>query len=101
MKSGKTVARKLLALTMRTLPLMLTCAELDSFLVDYLDGTLAKPQSRKFRIHLRLCRDCRRYLEGYERSIALSQTAFNDPNGLPEDLPDELLKAILAAREDP
>ncbi len=87
---------------MRTLPLMLTCEELDSFVVDYLDGTLARRQRRKFRLHLRLCRDCRRYLEGYERSIALSQTAFNDPNGLPEDLPDELVTAILAARaEDP
>ncbi len=86
---------------MRTMPMMLTCGELESFMVDYLDGTLPKPQRRKFDLHLWLCRDCRRYLEAYKRAISLSQAAFSDSNEpLPEDVPEDLVKGILAALEE-
>ncbi len=101
MTSVRTVARKLRGLMMRTMPLMLTCQELEGFMVDYLDGTLPERQRRKFDLHLRLCRDCRRYLEAYEGGITLCQAAFAEPEGsLPEDVPEELVKAILAAREE-
>ena len=100
MKAGKTVFKKLSALAMRTLPLMVTCQELEGFMVDYLEGTLPKGQRRKFDRHLRLCPDCRRYLEGYKRTISLSQTACREPDApVPADVPEELVKAILAARE--
>ena len=101
MTSGSTVARKLRGLMMRTMPLMLTCQELEGFMVDYLDGTLPERQRRKFDLHLRLCRDCRRYIEAYKGSMTLCQAAFAEPEGsLPEDVPEELVKAILAAREE-
>ena len=86
---------------MRTMPLMLTCQELEDFMVDYLDGTLPERQRRKFDLHLRLCRDCRHYLEAYKGTITLCQAAFAEPDGsLPEDVPEALVKAILAAREE-
>lgn len=81
----------------RTIPLIITCRELDSFMVDYLEDTLSKQQRRKFNLHLYLCRDCRRYLEAYKRAITLSQAAFHDHD---ESIPQELLKAILAARDE-
>jgi anti-sigma factor RsiW len=99
-KSRKTVLRKLRALAMRTMPLMVTCQELEGFMVDYLEGTLPKGQRRKFDLHLRMCPDCWRYLEAYKHTIALSQTACRDPDApVPADVPEELVKAILAARE--
>ena len=100
MKAGKTVFKKLSALAMRTMPLMVTCQQLEGFMVDYLDGTLPRAQRRKFDLHLRLCPDCGRYLEAYKRTISLSQTACRDPDApVPADVPEELVKAILAARE--
>ncbi len=100
MTAGKTVFRKLRALIMRILPGMLTCRELEGFMVDYLEDTLPKGQRRKFDRHLRLCRDCRRYLEAYKRTITLSQAACQDPDApIPEDVPEELVQAILAARD--
>ena len=96
MKLGKAVWRKLRALMMRSMPLMVSCQELEGFMVDYLEGTLPKGQRRTFDWHLRLCRDCRRYLEAYKRAITLSQTAFRELN---EPIPEELVKAILASRD--
>ncbi len=96
MSSGKSVLRKLRALVMRTMPWMIPCQELEGFMVDYLDGALPEQQRRTFDWHLRLCRDCRRYLDAYRRAIALGQAACDAPD---EPLPDELVKAILAARD--
>ena len=68
MKAGKTVFKKLSALAMRTMPLMVTCQELEGFMVDYLEGTLPRAQRRKFDLHLRLCPDCGLLgdIEGYD-----------------------------------
>lgn len=97
MKAGKTVLRKLRALMLRTLPGMLTCRELEGFMVDYLEGALPQGQRRQFDLHLRVCRDCRRYLEAYQRTITLTRAAFPDPDA---PIPEELVKAILAARDE-
>ncbi len=51
---------------MRTVPLMLTCQELEGFMVDYIDGTLPERQRSKFDLLLLLCRDCRRYVDAYK-----------------------------------
>lgn len=83
------------------MPMMLTCRELEDFIADYVDGALPSEQRRKFEWHLRLCRDCRRYLEAYGRTIALSRTALCGPDeSVPEDVPDELVRAVLAARDE-
>ncbi len=92
--------KKLRALMMRTLPLMITCEELDGFIDDYLEDMLPARQRRIFDLHLRMCQDCRSYLDNYKKTITLSQAAFRQPQGpIPEDMPDELVKAIVAARD--
>lgn len=93
--------RKLRALSMRTMPLMITCRELESFIVDYLDDALPRRSRAVFELHIRLCRDCRSFLEAYRRTIDLSQAAMHEPAGAPiEQVPEDLVKAILAARAE-
>jgi len=78
---------------------MLTCEELESFLDDYLDGLLPAGARRRFEWHLRLCPDCRRYLEAYRRTVVLYRRAFEWEAALREETPEDLARAILAARE--
>ena len=92
-----TILRKLRALMMWTVPYMMTCRELDGFIVDYLENTL--PQRQRFDLHLRMCRDCRSYLESYRRAISLGKAAFDDPDEpVPDEVPEELVKAIFSVR---
>lgn len=91
--------RRLRGFMFHRLPLMMSCAELDGFVVDYLDGTLPPPQRRIFTLHLLLCRECRSYLERYRRAIALGRAVFQEPTApVPDDVPEDLVRAILAAR---
>ena len=87
----------------RHTPYMITCGELESFLVDFLDGTLPPATTRRFRLHLWLCADCRAYVRSYEATIALGQTAFDDPNDQPAgNVPEDLLRAVILSRgQDP
>ncbi len=82
--------------TMRKLPLMITCVQLDAFIVDYLEGTLPRRQRLIFEMHLLVCPECRAYLRAYRNAIALGQAALLDP--ALEDVPEELVQAIVAAR---
>lgn len=83
----------------RNVPLMITCGELEAFLVDYLDGTLPRGTRQRFRLHLNLCTDCRAYVRSYEATVALGKAAFAHPDDAPPDtVPDELVRAVLDAR---
>lgn len=82
------------------LPLMFTCAEFERFVLDYLDGSLSTKQRAVFKVHLFLCKDCQRYLAAYERSIAMGKAAFEDPDAsIPENVPEDLVQAILADKK--
>jgi anti-sigma factor RsiW len=76
-----------------------TCREFADFMADYLSGELPTDVRARFDDHLGVCSNCVRYLAGYRASIVLGKQAFSasdDP--LPGDVPDDLVKAILAAR---
>ena len=73
----------------------MTCRELVGFLDDYLEGVLPDGTRMTFDEHLAVCPNCVAYLNTYRRSVALAGSAFDPP---PADVPDELLRAILAAR---
>lgn len=75
-----------------------TCRELIEFLDDYVAGTLPSPQSAAFEEHLRLCPPCVNYLTGYKDAIRCAKAAFNCGKAEPAPIPDELVRAILAAR---
>ncbi len=49
---------------------------------------------------MRLCRECREYLAAYQRTIEIGREAFKSADEtLPEDVPEDLIKAILEARK--
>lgn len=92
--------RRLRALMMRTMPYMMTCRELDGFIVDYLEKTLPERQRKIFELHLRMCRDCRSYLDSYKSVISLGRAVFDEADEpVPHEVPEELVKAILSARK--
>jgi len=78
---------------------MITCGELVEFLDDYLDGQLSATQRAAFEAHLTLCPGCRDYLKTYRETSVLARAALRDQLDVPEQIPDELVSAILSARE--
>ena len=77
----------------------MTCRELVDFLGAYLDGEVADEVRRRFEEHLAACPECAAYLETYRETVKLAQDAFRDPDDpVPAEVPEDLVKAILAAR---
>ena len=75
----------------------LTCREIADFLADYLDGSLALAERHVFDKHLADCPECAAYLRSYTETIRLARQSRED-DALPAAVPDELVRAILAAR---
>lgn len=79
-------------------PLM-TCREFIDSLVDLLAEDLPEEQRAVFERHLAVCPSCVAYLETYRKAIELGKAAFADPEApIPNDVPEQLVQAILAAR---
>ena len=79
---------------------MITCREFEDFILRYLDGELSAQQKKVFERHMKLCRECRDYLEAYRRTVEIGQAVFAEPDeSVPDDVPEDLVKAILAARQ--
>ena len=77
----------------------MTCGEFADFMADYLSGELPPEVRSKFEYHLSVCSNCVKYLAGYKATTQLGRRAFDDENSaLPEDVPEELVKSILASR---
>ena len=82
-------------------PWGVTCQEFEEFIIDYFEDDLAPRARRIFEWHLRFCPECRAYLARYRRTIDLGRRAFVDPEDpVPENVPEDLVRAVLAARED-
>jgi anti-sigma factor RsiW len=78
---------------------MITCRELIDFLGQHLDGELSPGEQAEFDRHLAVCPACRSYLESYRETIRLGKAACSSPEDRPpDDIPEDLVKAILAAR---
>jgi anti-sigma factor RsiW len=71
-----------------------TCQEFAGFVIGYLEDELQDEQRRRFDAHLAECSDCERYLRAYRATVRAVAACAEDL----ADLPDDLLKAILAAR---
>ncbi len=81
---------------------MTTCRELVEFLLDYLEEELPQPQREEFERHLQACPPCIAYLETYKQTVQLGKTVCREPDGpVPDDVPEQLVQAILAARLKP
>lgn len=77
----------------------MNCRECAEFLADYLAGELAEEVRTTFERHLGRCPNCVTYLEQYKATVRAGQAAFaDDAAGEEPDFPEELVRAILAAR---
>lgn len=79
----------------------LTCPEFVAFLDDYVAGRLAPQVVAAFNRHLASCPSCAAYANTYRATIRLGREAFSDSSDVPDDVPEELIAAILAARLTP
>jgi anti-sigma factor RsiW len=78
----------------------MTCRDVIEFLADYLSEELPAAQRAEFDAHVAGCEACTAYIKSYERALVLGKAAFEEPDGeVPEEVPDELVEAILAARK--
>jgi anti-sigma factor RsiW len=77
----------------------MTCRELIDFLDRYVDGELPARMAAKFEEHLEVCAACVEYLRSYRETIRLAREAWNDEEIAIEDVPRQLIDAILAARD--
>jgi len=78
---------------------MITCRTFVGFLMDYMSGELPERQRDEFDEHLAACVACVAYMKTYGDTIKLGKAAFGDQDAaVPDDVPEDLVKAILAAR---
>jgi hypothetical protein len=93
------VGLRLRAWMMRYVPGQLTCMEFERFVHDYQEGSLSPRERRTFDLHMDLCPMCRVYFATYLRTIELGKRiCAADDEATVENLQDDLVNAILAAR---
>jgi anti-sigma factor RsiW len=73
----------------------ITCQQLIDFIGAYRDDELTPAERTEFDRHLGVCPSCVAYLRTYEKTVALAQRAGSDP--VPDDVPESLVRAIVAA----
>jgi len=80
----------------------MTCKELIEFLSDYLAGELPRDVVAAFEKHLAICPDCVAYISSYQKTIDLAKEAILTPDTpVPDDVPEDLVDAILATKPKP
>ncbi len=79
--------------------LSITCKEFVEFLDDYLANALPGDRKDTFNKHLRVCPPCVAYMSSYESAVRLGRKALKaEETALPDDVPEDLVRAILSAR---
>ena len=76
----------------------MTCRELVGFLADYLAGDLPAEVRRVFEAHLGECPECVTYLRSYADTVQLVRGSAETDDALPPEVPERLVRAVLAAR---
>jgi predicted anti-sigma-YlaC factor YlaD len=76
----------------------MNCREFVDFLMTYLDGELEPEPARVFEEHMELCPPCLTFLDTYRDTIRLGRFACREGAPALEEVPEELIQAILAAR---
>jgi anti-sigma factor RsiW len=81
---------------------LVSCKHCVEFLLDYLDGALSVEEQFRFDSHLAFCADCAVFLENYRKAASLtSGLSREERERASPAVPEELVKAILAARPKP
>jgi len=77
----------------------LNCEQFADFLAHYFDGDLEPEQRATFDKHIEMCPPCGEYLKAYEQTVHIGRKVCCEGEGLPTDVPDQLVQAILEARK--
>lgn len=77
--SARTVAMKMM-FRMMGIP---TCEEVDQFAYDFLDGALDSKTMKAVELHLKVCKNCQRFVAAYRKTAALGKM-FSKPKLDPE-----------------
>ncbi len=80
------------------LPGGITCRQAEEFIDRYLDGELSSFQKLIFKTHIAMCKECHEYLRAYEASRSIAKIAMSKDGEEADPMPDDLVKAILAAQ---
>lgn len=77
----------------------MTCRDVSDFLADYTSGELLPEVRARFEAHLLRCPTCAAYLRSYEQVVRLARGSGGalEQQLLPEQVPEDLVKAILAS----
>lgn len=76
---------------------MSDCKELITFLGDYLARELPPERNLEFERHLAICESCVQYLASYQETIRMARAAVDPPRLAVEEMPADLINAILAS----
>lgn len=77
---------------------MMSCSEITEQVTAYLDRRMPLSQRMAFRMHIMMCRHCRRYLRQMRATVALTGKMPVEP--VPDEVRDDLVRALLAVRQD-
>ncbi len=77
-----------------------TCREFVELVDDYLSGSLTEDRRAEFNAHLSQCPSCVAYMKTYRAAIELGRAALpRSEEPVPEGVPEELVRALLATRK--
>jgi len=76
----------------------MNCREYVEFLMAYVNGELPADRAAAFERHISDCPPCIHYLETYRDTLELERRAYQEEESLFAEAPENLVKAILAAR---
>ena len=75
------------------------CREFVEFLMEYLDGGLGEAERNVFEGHIDDCPACVNYLDTYRETVRLGSGVCTPDDEVPPEVPEELVQAILSARQ--
>jgi anti-sigma factor RsiW len=70
------------------------CSDTERLLFEFVEGDLDPETKRKLEMHISDCPPCIKYIEGYERTIALTREHGLPPVEMPSELQDKLQQFI-------
>jgi predicted anti-sigma-YlaC factor YlaD len=78
---------------------MLTCQEITELVTAYVERRMSLMQRARFRMHIGMCKHCRRYLRQMRTTVRLTGAMPADP--MPRDVRDELARRLSTMRRAP
>jgi anti-sigma factor RsiW len=75
---------------------MSTCADLEDWVANYVEGSLPLPTRQELARHLDECGGCRELLAAYQRTVWVAKKALQC-SSYPTQAPEQLVQTILGS----